>query len=140
MTVERSNSHKLDAKWRTRNAFAADSTDPVQAADKKIPDLKKAFGKNLARIRKEAGYTQAALSLGTGMTRNFINELEQGAKGASFLTLTKLSVILRTPVYEFFEPEGKGPSVEELRNPVRIDHAADELHEIIGTWDGNRTE
>jgi transcriptional regulator with XRE-family HTH domain len=140
MIAEKTNSRKPEVKRRIGNAYVADSLGPVQATDKKVPELKKAFGKKLARIRREAGYSQTDLSLGTGMTRNFINELEQGVKGASFLTLTKLSVILRTPVHEFFEPEGKVPPVKELWDSVRLGHAAGQLHEVISAWDDNRTE
>jgi transcriptional regulator with XRE-family HTH domain len=143
MATEKTNSHKpdeSDAKRLAGSTFATDRSGQVLAADKKVPELKKMFGKNLGRIRKEAGYSQTALSVGTGMTRNFINELEQGIKGASFLTLAKLSLILRAPVHEFFEPTGKEPPIEDLQDSDRIDRAAGQLHKVIDLWNGNRTE
>jgi transcriptional regulator with XRE-family HTH domain len=143
MTAKKTNSHKADgsdAKRRAENASGTDSAGLVQAADKKLPELKKTFGKNLARIRKDAGYSQAALSLDTDITRNFINDLEQGARGASFLTLAKLSVVLRTPAHEFFEPEGKTAPIEEVWYSDPVGQIADQLHEAIDTWNSKRAK
>jgi transcriptional regulator with XRE-family HTH domain len=133
MIVEKTNSYKSDGS-------DIDRADFIQAADKRLPELKKTFGKNLARIRKDAGYSQVALSLDTGMTHNFINDLEQGARGASFLTLAKFSVILRTPAYEFFEPEGRRPPIEEVWYSDPVGWVADQLHEAIDMWNSKRAK
>jgi transcriptional regulator with XRE-family HTH domain len=44
-----------------------------------------------------------ALSVETGLSRNFINEMEQGQRGASFQTIARLSFTLRVPAQQFFE-------------------------------------
>jgi transcriptional regulator with XRE-family HTH domain len=146
--LENSNGHesgltdssKPDAKWRTGSASVVDISGVVQTSKKKLPELRKMFGKNLASIRKEAGYSQTALSLDIGMTHNFINDLEQGVKGASFLTLTKLSVILRTPVRAFFEPGGKQSPAEKPPHSDPIGQMVNQLHETIETWNNSRTK
>jgi transcriptional regulator with XRE-family HTH domain len=143
MTAEKANFYKLDesdAKQQIEDTSDIDSAGLVLAADKKLPELKKVFGKNLARIRREAGYSQAALSFDTGMTRNFINDLEQGTKGASFLTLAKLSVILRTSAHEFFEPEGRALPTEEVWYSDPVGRIADQLHEASDTWNSKRAK
>jgi transcriptional regulator with XRE-family HTH domain len=140
MTTEKTNSNKPAAKQRAGKLSDADRTKLIRAADKKVPEMKKVFGKNLARIRKAAGHSQFTLSLSTGMTRNFINELEMGTKGASFLTLAKLSYILQTPAYEFFKSDEKDPPDEDGFYSDPIDRIADQLHEIIETWNGKRIE
>jgi transcriptional regulator with XRE-family HTH domain len=135
---EDSDSHKTDAKEQTDNASAIDNTKLIQEAEEKVLELRKLFGKNLTHIRKLAGYSQTALSHDINMTHNFINELEQGAKGASFQTLSKLSLILRTPVHEFFKSSSKESS-EDFRYSDPINQIVDQLHETIDFWNSNRT-
>lgn len=135
-------SGKPAAKRKPRNVPGIDNTQLNRAAEKKLAEIKKMFGKNLARIRKEAGYSQLGLSFEIDMTHNFINELEQGSKGASFQTLCKLSVILRTPVSQFFEPEEGQSALDSsgFQYPDPINQVLDLLHETIDTWNANRTK
>jgi transcriptional regulator with XRE-family HTH domain len=137
-----SGSRKPDTKRKPRSVPGIDNSQLLQAADKKLVEMRKMFGKNLARIRKEAGYSQLNLSLDIDMTHNFINEMEQGIKGASFQTLCKLSVILRTPISRFFEP-GEGQSAldpDDFQYPDPINQIVDMLHDTIDTWNTNRTK
>jgi transcriptional regulator with XRE-family HTH domain len=116
---------------------AAGSAEFVQATEENLEKLKKMFGKNLARIRKEVGYSQLDLSLEISRSHNFINDLEHGVKGASFQTLSRLSAILRTPVYVFFEPVKKQPPVEGFRYPEPVGQMLNQLRETIDTWSEN---
>jgi transcriptional regulator with XRE-family HTH domain len=134
----RDSSSKPNAGRRNRNDSEIDSTKLVEAADKEVSDMKKAFGKNLARIRKKAGYSQSDLSLNIDMTHNFINELEQGIKGASFMTLVKLSAILQISPHEFFKFDENQESAEPFRYSDPIDEMVDQLHEVIDAWNGKR--
>jgi transcriptional regulator with XRE-family HTH domain len=102
--------------------------------------LQKLFGKNLARIRTNAGYSQLALSIEVDLTHNFINELEQGKKGASFATLSRLSTVLRTPVAQFFEASDEDSLPDNFRYPDSIDKMVTELHEMIDGWNDKRTK
>jgi transcriptional regulator with XRE-family HTH domain len=135
-------SRKPDAKRKPRHVPGIDNTQLDQAAEKRAAEIRKMFGKNLARFRKQAGYSQLALSLETGLTHNFINELEQGGKGASFQTLSKLSVVLRTPIAQFFEPEEGQPALDScgFQYPDPINQIVDLLHETIDTWNTKRTK
>jgi transcriptional regulator with XRE-family HTH domain len=132
-----SDSPKPDAKRQVDSAPFIDNTRLIQEANEKVLEVRKLFGKNLTRIRKSTGYSQTALSHDIDMTHNFINELEQGTKGASFETLSKLSLILRTPVHEFFKSSGKEPS-EDFRYSDPINQIVDQLHETIDLWNTNR--
>ncbi|MDR1469703.1 MAG: helix-turn-helix domain-containing protein [Spirochaetaceae bacterium] len=118
----------------------SDDAELSQVVSGKLAEVKKLFGHNLARIRKSAGYSQLALSVEVDLTHNFINELEQGTKGASFETLTRLSVVLRTPVHQFFEPLEKAPPHDDFQYPDPIDHLMTELHEAIDVWNDKRTK
>jgi transcriptional regulator with XRE-family HTH domain len=135
-------SREMDAKPWGRHVPGLDITKMSQSTDKKLEELRTVFGKNLARIRREAGYSQLALSLEMGMTHNFINELEQGIKGASFHTLATLEVVLRTPVSTFFEPVDKqaASNTDDFQYPDSIDKMVDKLHETIETWNVERTK
>ena len=116
----------------------SDDTELSQVVNGKLAEMKKLFGQNLARIRKAAGYSQLALSVEVDLTHNFINELEQGAKGASFATLSRLSIVLRTPIHQFFEPLDKAPPRGDFQYPDPIDNLMTELHEVIDGWNDKR--
>jgi transcriptional regulator with XRE-family HTH domain len=133
-------SHKTDAKWQTEKVSAADNPQFTQVVNEKAAELKKMFGKNLARIRKKAGYSQLDLSLDIDMTHNFINDLEHGAKGASFQTLLRLSAILKTPVHEFFKSEEKQSSAEDFRYSDPVSQMVSHLHEVIDVWNEKWTK
>jgi transcriptional regulator with XRE-family HTH domain len=121
--------------------FDKDEKDEhAQAVQEKLAAMKKMFGRNLARIRKSAGYSQLALSVEVDLTHNFINELEQGAKGASFETLARLSAVLRVPVHQFFEPLESVPANDAFRYSDPIDQLMTELHETIDGWNDKRTK
>ena len=62
--------------------------------------------KNLRRIRSLQNISQLSLALNTGLTHNFINDIENCKKGISAKTLAKLSVALNVEPHQFFLPEG----------------------------------
>jgi transcriptional regulator with XRE-family HTH domain len=115
-------------------------TELAQVVGPKLAELKKRFGRNLARIRKNAGYSQLALSVEIDRTHNFINDLEQGAKGASFEMLVRLSFVLRVPVHQFFEPLEEVPPHDVFQYPDAIDQLMTELHETIDAWNDKRAK
>jgi transcriptional regulator with XRE-family HTH domain len=60
---------------------------------------------NLKRFRTLQNLSQLGLSINTGLTHNFINDIENCKKGVSAKTLAKLSVALNVEPYQFFLPE-----------------------------------
>jgi transcriptional regulator with XRE-family HTH domain len=52
------------------------------------------FALNLSRLRKEAGLTQISLAKKTGLTHNFINDIENQKKWVSSETIEKISEAL----------------------------------------------
>jgi transcriptional regulator with XRE-family HTH domain len=60
---------------------------------------------NIKRLRALHNISQLALSQITGLTHNFINDLENCKKGMSAKTLAKLSVALNVEPYQFFLPD-----------------------------------
>jgi transcriptional regulator with XRE-family HTH domain len=60
---------------------------------------------NIKRLRSLQNISQLGLALSTGLTHNFINDIENCKKGVSAKTLAKLSVALNVEPYQFFLPE-----------------------------------
>ena len=60
---------------------------------------------NIKRLRSLHNISQFKLAEKTGLTHNFINDLENCKKGMSAKTLAKLSTALNVEPYQFFLPE-----------------------------------
>jgi len=60
---------------------------------------------NIKRLRSLQSISQLGLALSTGLTHNFINDIENCKKGVSARTLAKLSTALNVEPYQFFLPE-----------------------------------
>jgi transcriptional regulator with XRE-family HTH domain len=66
----------------------------------------KLISNNTKRLRSLQNISQLNLASKTGLTHNFINDIENCKKGVSPTTLAKLSVALSAEPYQFFLPEG----------------------------------
>jgi transcriptional regulator with XRE-family HTH domain len=68
--------------------------------------VKPLFAANLTRLRQEAGLSQKRLAELAGLTHNFINDLENMKKWASYKTIDQLSEALEVePVLFFIDPD-----------------------------------
>ena len=63
------------------------------------------ISKNLKRLRSLQNVSQLSLATSTGLTHNFINDIENCKKGISVKTLAKLSTALHVGPFQFFLPE-----------------------------------
>lgn len=66
----------------------------------------KLISSNIKRLRSLQNISQLNLALSTGLTHNFINDIENCKKGVSARTLAKLSTALNVEPYQFFLPDG----------------------------------
>jgi transcriptional regulator with XRE-family HTH domain len=64
----------------------------------------KLISSNIKRLRSVQNISQLNLALSTGLTHNFINDIENCKKGVSAKTLAKLSIALNVEPYQFFMP------------------------------------
>ena len=64
----------------------------------------KLVSSNIKRLRALQSMSQLDLALSTGLTHNFINDIENCKKGISAKTVAKLSVALNVEPYQFFLP------------------------------------
>jgi len=60
---------------------------------------------NIKRLRSMQNISQLGLALSSGLTHNFINDIENCKKGISAKTMAKLSTALQVEPYQFFLPE-----------------------------------
>jgi transcriptional regulator with XRE-family HTH domain len=60
---------------------------------------------NIKRLRSLQNISQLGLAVSTGLTHNFINDIENCKKGVSAKTLAKLSMALNVEPYQFFLPD-----------------------------------
>jgi transcriptional regulator with XRE-family HTH domain len=60
------------------------------------------FGRNLKRLRERAKFSQIELAMESGITHNFINDIEHAKRGVSLDTIEKLSKALAVSPHTFF--------------------------------------
>ena len=90
-------------------------------------DVRNLVSKNLRRLRALQNISQLSLAVSTGLTHNFINDIENCKKGISAKTLAKLANALDAKPHQFFLPE-------ELVNDtmkIYVNDFNDSLHKIV---------
>ena len=65
-------------------------------------EVKKLFGYNLKRLRKQKKISQIELSEKVDLAFTFISDIENGKKWVSPETIEKLSKFLDVEIYQFF--------------------------------------
>jgi transcriptional regulator with XRE-family HTH domain len=83
--------------------------------------------KNLRRLRSLQNISQLSLAMNTGLTHNFINDIENCKKGISANTLAKLSIALKAEPHQFFLPEG----LSNDRMKTYINEFNDSLYKVV---------
>jgi transcriptional regulator with XRE-family HTH domain len=89
------------------------------------------FSSNIKLHRNNLRMSQAALAKKTGVSTNFINDLEAGKKWASLATIAKLAEVFGIDAYELLRPPGLFP--DNMHSIVRkytenIHAALEETH------------
>ncbi|WP_082818895.1 helix-turn-helix domain-containing protein [Cupriavidus nantongensis] len=80
----------------------------------KSSKLNAAFGKTLARLRRERGWTQEFLSFECDLTRNYVSLLERGESSPTLNTISSLAEALNIGAEELIKM-----TFEELRKTSR---------------------
>jgi transcriptional regulator with XRE-family HTH domain len=60
------------------------------------------FGRRLAQIRKEKGWSQETLSLESGIARSYLGGVERGQRNIALVNICKLAHALAVPVADLF--------------------------------------
>jgi transcriptional regulator with XRE-family HTH domain len=67
-------------------------------------DVKVLVGRNVRRFRLEKGLTQEKLTEDSGVSQQYISELERGARNPTIDTLAKIALALGVTTTDLFEP------------------------------------
>jgi transcriptional regulator with XRE-family HTH domain len=64
------------------------------------------LGERLRTLREKRKLTQKAVDDGAGLARSYMARIESGQVVPTIETLTKIAVVLRVPLYQFFVERG----------------------------------
>lgn len=67
-------------------------------------DIRKKVGKNVARLRREKGWSQELLAFECGLHRTYISGVERGVRNPTVLILDKIAKALDVSVVLLVEP------------------------------------
>lgn len=67
---------------------------PTQKVATKKDDPRAVFGKHLAALRREAGFSQEALALESGLARSYLGGVERGQRNIALLNICRLAEAL----------------------------------------------
>lgn len=67
-------------------------------------DMRRLVGDNCARIRKERGLTQEQLAERSGLTQQYLSDLERGKRNPTIVTLYEISQALGVSHVELVRP------------------------------------
>lgn len=68
-------------------------------------DVKVLVGRNVRRFRLEKGLTQEALTEASGVSQQYVSELERGARNPTIDTLAKIALALGVTATDLFDPD-----------------------------------
>ncbi len=60
------------------------------------------FGRRLAQVRKQKGWSQEKLALESGIARSYLGGVERGQRNIALINICKLAETLDVPVGELF--------------------------------------
>lgn len=63
------------------------------------------FGKRLAKIRKELGWSQEGLAIESGIARSYLSGIERGKRNVALVNIFKIAETLKVPAKELMDIE-----------------------------------
>lgn len=67
-------------------------------------DMRKLVGDNVCRIRKEKGLTQERLSELSGLSQQYISDLERGKRNPTIVTIYELAMAMKVAHLDLVSP------------------------------------
>nr|WP_164117430.1 helix-turn-helix transcriptional regulator [Sphingorhabdus sp. Alg239-R122] len=67
-------------------------------------DMRKLVGRNVSRIRKERGLTQEQLSELSGLSQQYLSDLERGKRNPTIVTIHEIALALDVTHVEIVAP------------------------------------
>ena len=93
--------------------------------------IRSLFARNVKRLRMMANLSQVNLAVETGLTHNFINDIENGKKWVSPESIAKLAMALRAEPYQFFIADPRYNSQGAEMFSIYLDNFEDSCAKMI---------
>jgi transcriptional regulator with XRE-family HTH domain len=100
--------------------------------------FKALFAANLTRLRKEAGLSQSRLAEISGITHNFINDLENMKKSASPKTMDMIAAVLDADPVQFFIDPSHWDAAEKVHFLATLDSIHTNINRVFERYRGER--
>ncbi|MDR0731913.1 MAG: helix-turn-helix domain-containing protein [Treponema sp.] len=97
-------------------------------------EIRRMFARNLKRLRELQNVSQLELSAMTGLTHNFINDIENCKKWVSSDTLAKLAGALHTQPFQFFLSELSPDEAGEDALGLYREDFVDVFQKVVSDW------
>ena len=81
-------------------------------------DMRRLVGRNFARLRQAKGFTQERFAEVSGVTQQYVSDLERGLRNPTVVTLYNLASALGVSHVELVTPDDEAPS-ESTKAPAR---------------------
>ena len=82
-------------------------------------DMRRLVGRNVRRIRLEAGLTQEAFAEKSGFSQQYLSDLERGRRNPTVVTLFELAAALGASHVALVQPDGEVEAAKPLRRGGR---------------------
>jgi transcriptional regulator with XRE-family HTH domain len=97
-------------------------------------DIRRLFAQNLKRLRDLQNISQLQMSVLTGLTHNFINDIENCKKWISADTLARLTTALKVQPFQFFLSEYLAAESQEDPSSIYREDFDDMFEKIASDW------
>lgn len=71
------------------------------------------FGRNLKRARLLRGLSQEAVGLVAGLSRNYVGDIERGARNVAIDNMARLAAAVAVPLFELLDPDRFHDKIDE---------------------------
>jgi transcriptional regulator with XRE-family HTH domain len=90
---------------------------PAPGRAARVDDAEKHLGRNLARLRLAKGFTQERFAEVSGVTQQYVSDLERGLRNPTVVTLYNLAIALGVSHVELVMPDDE--ALRESAKPPR---------------------
>jgi transcriptional regulator with XRE-family HTH domain len=88
----------------------------------------KIFGRHLARLRKQKGWSQERLSLESGLARSYLGGIERGSRNLSLVNILKLAQTLSIPAADLLLENGADHAPSATKPKIKEDQCDYQSH------------
>ena len=76
-------------------------------------DMRKLVGRNLARLRREKGFTQERFAEVTGVTQQYVSDIERGLRNPTIVSIYNIATALGVSHVDLVMPDDEARREDE---------------------------